>query len=193
MGLTALSTAIVLARLRNSSSGEICSRSSVSHWVYRGYRRPGSTFYRKHTLPGCTCSRGAPVLLEDFAALGNRAGEQCAGRIRLFTACRAHRRSADGGCLRYVTDGRGSGKCRIQACLLERRDRRLDHRARRVAGKREPLDHWICDAHLVAHLRGRVGRVCPLHRNQRRDSGFCPQPSACAQSLLLVASAGDVG
>ena len=53
--------------------------------------------------------------------------------------------------------------------ILERRNRRLDHRAGRLAGQWQPLHHRLRDADLVVDVCRGTRRICPLHCHQRRN------------------------
>ncbi len=94
MGLTALSTSIVVAELGPGASGQLCGPLFLPYRVYRRDTRAGSAFYREHALPGGADAGGAAPRVEDVAAVGDRAMQQCDRRISLCASRRAHRRFA---------------------------------------------------------------------------------------------------
>lgn len=63
----------------------------------------------------------------------------------------------------------------------------VDHRLGRLAGERKPLYYWLGPLDLVASLRCRAGRICSLHRNQRRDPRCYPGSPTRRVALSLLA------
>ena len=81
MGLTALSTSIVIAQLGQSPACQIYRGPPVSHRIYRRHSRPGSAVYGEHTLSCRTDARRTPARTENSPSMGHRSPQQCSGSL----------------------------------------------------------------------------------------------------------------
>lgn len=186
MGLTALSTSIVVGELGLSPITRFIAQLLYPNWLYRRHSEQGAALHGEHALSCGVDTGGTPACTHDTSALVDRFAQQHFGCVFVCIAGDVHRRTPAGVCRSHGGVWCGGRQCHSQPCFLERSDWRLDHCIGGLAGKWEPFHYRVRAAHLAAHIYCRAGPLRALYREQRRDISCGLASSGRAVEILRL-------